>query len=96
MNRGAAAAFTGTGGTNDRGAARPNASTSIGSTRGLTSASVGLIFAATVQIGCGTLTSVAAWIVFALTLVIVYLLKWNMFVSLAVASGVGVLLNYWR
>ncbi len=65
-------------------------------TRGLTSTSVGLIFAATVQIGRGTLTNTTAWIVFALTLVLVYLLKWNTLVGLAVACVVGLLLNVSR
>jgi len=65
-------------------------------TRGLTSTSVGLIFAATVQIGRGTLTNTTAWIVFALTRGLVYLLKWNTLVGLTVACVVGLLLNVSR
>lgn len=66
-----------------------------GFTRGLTVTSVGLIFAATAQIGAVTLTNVVAWLVFPLTLGLTLLLKWNSFLSLVVASTVGLILNIW-
>jgi chromate transporter len=64
-------------------------------TRGLTSTSVGLIFAATVQIARRSLTNPIAWAIFPLTLVLTYMLKWNPILSLLVASVVGVLLKVW-
>jgi chromate transporter len=67
-----------------------------GLTRGLTSTSVGLICAAAFQIGRHSLTNPIAWIVFPLTLILVYILKWNPIVSLVIASAVGLLLNLWR
>ncbi len=62
-------------------------------TRGLTSTSVGLIFAATVGIARKSLYGPIAWIVFALTLALTYLLKWNPIVSLIAASVVGIVLK---
>jgi chromate transporter len=64
-------------------------------TRGLTSASVGLIFAATVQIGRRSLTTPIAWAVFGVALILLYGLKWSPIVSLLVASAVGVVLKFW-
>jgi chromate transporter len=64
-------------------------------TRGLTSTSVGLIFAATVQIGRRTLTNPIAWLVFPLTLILTSFLKWNPILSLLVASAVGFVLKRW-
>jgi chromate transporter len=58
--------------------------------RGLTGASVGLIFASTVDIGQSTLTSVTAIAVCALTLVLLHALRWNVLVCLAIASAAGV------
>ena len=66
-----------------------------GLTRGLTTASVGLIFAAVVEIGRGTLTGPLPWVIFGLTVVMAYLLKWNPILSLLVASGAGLLLRMW-
>lgn len=64
-------------------------------TRGLTSTSVGLIFAATVKMGGGALDTPIAWVVFTLTLALVYLLKQNQILSLLVASATGLLLRAW-
>lgn len=64
-----------------------------GFTRGLTSASVGLILAATLSIGRRSLTNPVAWIVFPLTLVLAYVLKWNSIISLLLAGGVGFVLQ---
>ena len=62
-------------------------------TRGLTAASVGLIFAATLSIGAKTLTLPAAWVVFAAALVMILLLKWNQMLSLLLASLLGIMLK---
>lgn len=62
-------------------------------TRGLTVASVGLIFAATLSIGTRTLTGPITWIVFAATLAMLILLKWNQMLSLLLASLLGILLR---
>ena len=65
-----------------------------GFTRGLTVTSVGLILAAVVQIARGTLTQPIAWVVLLTTLIMAQLLKWNIFVALAVASSLGFLLKW--
>ncbi len=62
-------------------------------TRGLTSTSVGLIFAATLQIARNSLAGPIAWGVFALMLALLYLLKWNPIVSLVLASVAGLALR---
>jgi len=62
-------------------------------TRSLAATSVGLIFAATASIGRETLTSVPAGIVFALTLAMVSVLRWNPILSLAVAVCAGLALH---
>jgi chromate transporter len=62
-------------------------------TRGLTAASVGLIFASTVSIGRNAITSLTAAIVFVLALVMAYLLKWNPLLSLALAALAGLTLH---
>lgn len=64
-----------------------------GFTRGLTVASVGLIFAATLSIGFRTLSGPITWIVFAATLIMMALLKWNQMLSLLAASVLGILLK---
>ena len=64
-----------------------------GFTRGLTVASVGLIFAATLSIGLRTLSGPVTWIVFAATLVMMSLLRWSQMLSLLVASVLGILLK---
>ena len=62
-------------------------------THGLTVASVGLIFAATLSIGTKTLVGPIAWIVFTATLVMIILLKWNQMLSLFLASVLGIILK---
>ncbi len=64
-----------------------------GFTRGLTTASVGLIFAATLSIGRRTIVSPVAGVVFVVTLVLVQFLKWNILLSLTLASLVGLVLK---
>ena len=65
-----------------------------GFTKGLMVTSVGLILAAVVQIGRGTLTQPIAWVVLIATLVMTQLLKWNIFVALAAATCLGLLLRW--
>jgi chromate transporter len=65
-----------------------------GFTKGLTVTSVGLILAAVVQIARDTLTQPAAWIVLLTTLVLTQLFKWNIFVTLATVSCLGLLLRW--
>lgn len=62
-------------------------------TRGLTVASVGLIFAATFSIGAKTLAGPVTWIVFAAALGMIVLLKWNQMLSLGLATFLGILLK---
>ena len=62
--------------------------------RGLTATSVGLIFAATLGIGTRTLTTLPAAVVFAVTFVLAYMLKWNPMLSLGIASAIGLGLYY--
>jgi len=64
-----------------------------GFTRGLTVASVGLIFAATLSIGTKTLTGPVTWVVFAAALVMVMLLKWNQILTLFLAGLLGILIQ---
>lgn len=65
-----------------------------GFTKGLTVTSVGLILAAVVQIARGALTEPIAWVVLVVTLVMTQVLKWNIFLALAVASCTGLLLKW--
>jgi chromate transporter len=58
-------------------------------TRGLTVASVGLIFAATLSIGRSTLTGWVSVAVFAAALAMTQLLRWNPLVVLAVSALLG-------
>ena len=62
-------------------------------TRGLTVASVGLIFAATLSIGIKTLVEPVPWVVFSATLLMIVLLRWNQMLSLLLASLLGILLK---
>ncbi len=62
-------------------------------TRGLTVASVGLIFAATLSIGSRTLDEPVTWIVFGAALAMISLLKWNQMLVLFLAGLLGVLLK---
>lgn len=64
-----------------------------GAVRGLTCTSVGLVFAAAIEIGRGTLTSTVADIVFVLTLVFVLVLRWNGLVAMLAAGGAGLVLK---
>jgi chromate transporter len=59
-------------------------------TRGLTVASVGLIFAATLTIGRRTLTGWVSLVVFAAALAMAQLLKWNPLLVLGVSVLLGV------
>jgi chromate transporter len=63
--------------------------------RGLTCASVGLIFAATVQMARQALTQPTGWVVFLVTLILAQILKWNSFLSLVTATAGGLLLKLW-
>jgi chromate transporter len=58
-------------------------------TRGLTVASVGLIFAATLDIARLTLTGWVSVLVFALALVMAQLLRWNPLLVLAASAAIG-------
>lgn len=64
-------------------------------TRGLTAASIGLIVAVTVQIAKSTLTNLVAWLIFPFTFVLTFWLKLNPLLSLAIATGMGLLLKIW-
>ena len=61
--------------------------------RGVTSASVGVIFAVTVAIGRSSLESPVAWLVFIMTIGLIYVLKWNPILSLLLVSALGITLN---
>ena len=65
-----------------------------GFTQGLTVTSVGLILAAVVEIARATLTQPIAWIVLPATLILTQLLKWNIFVTLAVVGCLGLLFRW--
>lgn len=67
-----------------------------GFTKGITATSVGLILAAVVQIGGSTLGTPVAWIVFAATIAMTQLLKWNIFVALGAAAVLGLALELGR
>jgi len=73
---------------------RMRSTTWIGNfTHGLTVASVGIIFSATLSIGLRTLSGPITWIVFVVTLGMIVLLKWNQMLSLFLASLLGILLK---
>jgi chromate transport protein ChrA len=61
--------------------------------RGLTSVSVGLIFAATAGIGCHALRHSACWIVFLAVLSFRQVLRWGSLTSLLMGGAIGVLLG---
>jgi len=63
-----------------------------GFTRGLIGASVGLIFAASVQMARGSLTNHVAWVVFGLAVLIATVLRWNTVFVLVIPSLVGLAL----
>lgn len=62
-------------------------------TRGLTVASVGLIFASALSIGTSTLTTPVTWIVFATALVMLVVFKWNQILTLFAAGLLGIILQ---
>lgn len=66
-----------------------------GFTRGITATSVGLILAAVMQIGGSTLTEPVAWVVFAATLAMIQIFKWNIFLALGAATALGLALTWW-
>ena len=66
-----------------------------GFTKGITATSVGLILAAVIQIGDSTLIEPVAWVVFAATLAMIQLFKWNVFVALGAATALGLALTWW-
>jgi chromate transporter len=65
-----------------------------GFTKGLTVTSVGLILAAVIQIARGTLTQPIAWVVLIAMLLMTQLLRWNIFVALATAICLGLLIKW--
>ena len=64
-----------------------------GFSRGLTAAVVGVMVSTAVNIGSSTLVSVRAALVCALTLALLYRLKWNPFFAVVVGAAVGAVLN---
>jgi chromate transport protein ChrA len=60
--------------------------------RGLTSTSVGLIFASTVSMAGRALNDPFGWSLFVATVVSLQFLRWNQFLSLGLISGLGLLL----
>jgi chromate transporter len=63
-----------------------------GLVRGMTCASVGLILAATVELGRSSLTQPVGWAAFVLTLGLTQVVKWRPLPSLVTASCAGMLL----
>ena len=64
-----------------------------GFTRGLIGASVGLIFAASIEMARGSLTTPGSWIVFVLAIVAATVLRWNTLLVLLVPSAIGLMLS---
>ena len=62
-------------------------------TRGMTAAMVGVIFAASVQIALSTLTSLAAWLVFALAAALLIVARLHPILTMVIAAAAGVLLK---
>jgi chromate transporter len=60
--------------------------------RGLVATSVGLIFAASVEMARASLASGAAWAVFGVAVILAAVLRWNTVLVLAVASLLGFVL----
>lgn len=65
-----------------------------GVAKGLTVASVGLIFAAVIQIARGSLGQPAAWIVMIATIVMTQVFKWGAAVTLLVAICLGLIVRW--
>jgi chromate transporter len=64
-----------------------------GFVRGLTGTSVGLIFAAAVDIAGSSLQGWVAWVVFVVALGLIQVLRLNSLVSILLAGGLGLLLH---
>ncbi len=62
--------------------------------RGLTAASVGLMFAVAINIGREALTGVIPWIVFLATLALVFLARRGLLVGMVGAAAIGVVLKF--
>lgn len=65
-----------------------------GFTRGLTSASIGLMFAIAYRIGRETLVSPVTWIVFAVTLLLILVLRRSTLLGMVGAAGLGLVLKF--
>jgi chromate transporter len=65
-----------------------------GFTRGLTTTSVGLIFAIALQMSLRSLTDPVAWVVFPLTIVLLHGFRWSALASLGAATAAGLTLAY--
>jgi chromate transporter len=72
-----------------------NARVVKGFTKGLTTVSVGLIFASVVPIAVKTLTNPVAWILFPLTFILTFWLNLNPILSLVIATVLGLILRIW-
>lgn len=62
--------------------------------KGVTVASIGLIFSATMDIGQSVLSSAIPWVVFIVTIVLSKIVKWNGFLSFVLASFLGIALVF--
>ncbi len=62
--------------------------------RGLTAASVGLMFAVALNIGREALTGPVPWIVFLATLALIFLARRGMLLGMVGAAGIGVVLKF--
>lgn len=62
--------------------------------KGITVISIGLIFSATASIGKTVLTDVIPWTVFLTVIFLTKILKWNGFLSFALASLLGIILYF--
>lgn len=62
--------------------------------RGLTAASVGLMFAVAYRIGVEALTGLIPWIVFAATLALIFLAKRGLLLGMVGGCGLGVALKF--
>ncbi len=60
---------------------------------GLTSVSSGLVIASVVQIARGALHDTTAWITFPMVVVLILVLRWNQFAAMALAIGIGVVIE---
>jgi len=65
-----------------------------GAIRGLTAASVGLMFAVALNIGREALTGLVPWVVFLTTLVLIFLARRGMLVGMVGAAALGLALKF--